>query len=168
VLLRRAVPILVLVALLATPVAAWAQPAGRGPSHDGALVILGGKGAVDLHANGSGFGKVRKGKLKIKISKGKHGSGAHGHVVVHMRGKGSVRHKQGGVVVYKGRNIRFWIVNKRFRVQINGVGINLSFGAQGTCTLQASQTASNPGVFQVNGGSYQPLPEFPTTYQLSS
>jgi hypothetical protein len=169
VLRRRAILLVVLVASLAAPVAAWAQPADQRHGHDGSLSIERGKGKVNLQATGAVIGTVRKGKVKIKIYKGKHGQGDHGQVMVLLRGKGTVRHKQDGTVVYKGRHIRIKIVDKKFRVQINGVGINISSVAQGTCTLQASPTAVDPGNFSLDGGdTYQPLPQDSTTYQLGS
>ncbi len=152
-LLRRAVLLLVLIAALTAPVAAWAQPAeiaGRQGDNNGTLSILRGRGMVDLQATGAVIGQIRKGKVKVKIYKGKHSGGGHGQVIVRMRGSGTVRHKQ-----------------EKFRVQINGVGIHLSAVAQGTCALQAAPTAVDPGVFQLNNADYQALPQIQTTYQLS-
>jgi hypothetical protein len=172
VLLRRAVPLLVLIALLVAPVAAWAGPlsGARQSDGDGTLSILRGRGTVDLQATGAVIAKIRKGKVKVKIYKGKHRNGktSHGQVIIRMRGKGTVRHKQDGTTIYKGKNIRVRIVDQKFRLQINGVGVHLSAVAQGTCTLQAAQTAADPGVFSLNGNAYQPLPQDLTVYQLSA
>lgn len=166
---RRAILLLVLVASLAAPAAAWAQPAdGDQKPNNGTLSLLRGKGKVDLKATGAVIGEVRKGKVKIKIFKGKRHGESHGQVVVRMRGKGTIRHKQDGTVVYKGRHIRIRIVDQKFRLQINGVGIHLSAVALGTCMLQASATASDPGVFAINSDDYESLPDDATTYQLSS
>jgi hypothetical protein len=172
VLLRRAAPLLVLAALLTAPVAAWAKPvdSGRGQGDtNGTLSILRGKGKIDLQATGAVIAKIRKGKVKVKIYKGRHRRGkGKGQVIIHMRGKGTIRHKADGTIVYNGKNIRIRIVDQKFRVQINGVGIHLSAVARGTCTLLASPTAVDPGEFSLNGGDYQSLPQDATTYQLGS
>jgi hypothetical protein len=171
VLLRRATLLLALVALLAAPAAALAHsPDSSASKKDkkGTLSILHGKGTLDLQAQGAVIGKVRKGKVKVKIYKGKHRGGDHGQVIIRMRGKGTIKHKANGTLVYNGRNIRIRIVDQKFRLKIDGVGIHLSAVAQGTCVLQASPTAADPGVFSLNGGDYQSLPDDQTTYQLGS
>ncbi len=165
-LLGRAVPLVALIALLTAPVAAWAKPLGLGDNY-GTLSILRGKGTVEVQATGALIGQVRKGKVKVKIFKNKHG-GDHGQVIIRMRGQGTVRHKQNGTVVYDGRRIRIRIVDEKFRVQINGGGIHLSAVAQGNCTLQAAPDAADPGVFQLNIGPYQALPPDQTTYPLNA
>lgn len=167
--LRRALSALVLVAFLTAPATAWAQPESTAGRHegDGTLSVLGGRGTVDLKATGAVIGKVHKGKLRVKARVKRHGKGGHGQVRIQMR-NGVVRHRPDGTLVYIGKNIRFRIVDLKFRLRIAGVGINLSAVAQGTCTLQASPLALDPGLFSLNGGEYVPLPFEPTTYQLSS
>jgi len=166
-LLRRATLLLVAAAMLAAPVAAWGQ---SGPTaNPGLLSVLKGKGTVDLQAKGALIGGIARGKLKIKILKVKHRRGLpHGQVSIRMLGKGTVRHRPDGTTIYKGRKIRIRIVNEKFRIQINGVGIHLSAVALGTVSLQASPLALDPGTFSLNGADYQPLPLALTTYQLAS
>jgi hypothetical protein len=170
VLLRRTVPLLILLALLTAPVAAWAGTvhAVRQGDNNGYLEIQRGKGTVDLQATGGVVAKIRKGKVKVKIYRGKHHAATHGEVIVRMRGPGTIRHKENGTVVYNGKNIRVRIVNQKFRLQINGVGIHLSASALGSCALQASPTAADPGIFSLNFGADQPLPQDLTIYQLSA
>jgi hypothetical protein len=167
--LRKALIALALVAFLTAPAVAWAQPQRALGRHegDGTLSVLRGRGTVDLQATGSVIGKIRKGRLRVKTTRVKrHGKG-HGKVTIRMR-KGIVRHRPDGTVVYIGKNIHFRIVDQKFRLRINGGGINLSAVAQGTCALQASLLALDPGLFSLNGGEYQPLPDALTTYQLTS
>ena len=156
----------VFIAVLTAPVAAWAKPVGQGDNY-GALSILRGKGTVGVQATGALIGQVRRGKVKVKILKNRHG-GDHGQVIIRMRGPGTVRHKQNGTVIYDGRRIRIRIVDEKFRVKINGGGIHLSAVAQGSCTLQAAPDAVDPGVFQLNISPYQALPPDQTTYPLSA
>lgn len=168
--LRRPLTALALVAFLTAPAAAWAQPQ-RVPGHsqgDGTLSVLHGRGTTELKATGAVIGTVRKGKLRVKVNRAKrHGKGGHGQLSIRMR-KGTVRHRPDGTVVYIGKNIRFRIVDLKFRLRIAGVGINLSAVAQGTCTLQASPLALVPGLYSLNGAPYEPLPLEPTILQLSS
>jgi hypothetical protein len=159
-------PLLVLAASLAVPVAAWAQPVDRGPKqNDGTLSILRGKGQVDLKARGAVIGEVRKGKVKVKVRGKRHRAS---QVDVRLLGKGTVRTKPDGTVVYKGKRIQIRIVDLRFRLQINGIGIHLSAVALGTCKLQASATASDPGLFSINDQEYRSLPDAATTYPLAA
>jgi hypothetical protein len=169
VLLRRAILLFAVAALFSAPVSAWAHAAGKGHQgeSDGTLAIQRGKGLVDLKAQGAVIGRVAKGKVKVKIYKGKHKRSNHGQVSIRLKGKGTIRHKADGTIVYTGKNIRIKIVDQKFRVQINGVGIHLSVVAEGTCGLQAAQNGGDPGVFSLNGAAYQPLPKALTTYQLS-
>jgi hypothetical protein len=165
-LLRRATPLLVAAAVLAAPVAAWGSAPSANP---GQLSVLRGKGTVDLQARGALIGGIARGRLRIKILKVKHRHGNDtGQVSIRMLGKGTVRHRPDGTTIYKGRRIRIRIVDEKFRIQINGVGIHLSAVAQGTVALQASPLALDPGTFSLNGAAYQPLPLAKTTYQLTA
>lgn len=172
-LLRRAILLFAALAVLSAPVAAWAKPGAhgskQGDNNDGTLSVLRGKGTVDLQAQGAVVGLVKKGKVKVKIYKSKHkkGTGHGGQVLIRMKGKGTIRHKADGTIIYNGRNIHIRIVDKKFRVQIDGVGVHLSAIAEGTCALQAAPNV-DPGVFSLNGGPLQALPQNQTTYQLST
>lgn len=151
--MRRALPLFILCALLAIPVAAAGKPGkGRPRSTNGSLAIEDGKGKVDLQATGAVIGKVKNGTVKIKIFKKKRPNG--------RRGPGS------STMVYNGKNIRIRIVNQKFRVQIDGTGINISAACNGTVSLKAAPKVKNPGKFSIDGGQEQPLPAVKTTYQL--
>lgn len=161
-LLPRAVPLLVLVALLSAPVAAWASSSQT--TDNGTLEIIKGRGTVDLRAAGAVLAKIKKGKVKVKIFHRRRGEG---QVIIRMRGEGTVTRRDGNVI-YNGRNIRIRIVDQKFRVQITGVGIHLSAVATGQVILQADPNAVDPGSFSIDGDDYQALPELATTYQIGS
>jgi len=162
--MRRVLPLFILVALLAFPVAAGARVSGTRDTN-GMLSIERGRGTVDLQARGAVIAQIRKGKVKVKIYKGRHRRDR--QTIIRMRGAGTMRRLSDGTLVYDGKNIRIRIVDQHFRVQIKGVGIHLSAVAIGQVTLQADPNAADPGVFSINAADYQPLPELATTYQLS-
>jgi hypothetical protein len=154
--MRRFVP-LVLVLMLALPVAAWASSALPG---DGTLVVDNGNGSVMVRARGGILGRFIGGSVVITdldLTDGK----------VPWVANADTRTSLGpGRTQYTGSNLRFRMIGGPFRVQIDAVGIDVSAVGRGVVVLDATGYTDFPGRFSLDGGPFRPLPGHPTTYVL--
>jgi hypothetical protein len=153
--MRRFIPIL-LVLLLALPATAWAIRTLPG---DGTLVVDNGRGQVTIRARGGIIGRFDSGRLIVEeIS-----SGANPPIVY-----GPERIRDLGVhrTLYVGEDVRFRMIGGLYRITIQAVGMDVSAVGRGTVVLDATGFTDLPGRFSINGGTFQPLPGKPTTFQL--
>jgi hypothetical protein len=153
--MRRLVPIL-LVLLLALPATAWAIHALPG---DGTLVVDNGRGQVTVRARGGIIGRFDSGRLVVEEI----GTGGNAPIVY-----GYERIRDLGLhrTLYVGEDVRFRMIGGQYRVTLQAVGMDVSAVGRGTVVLDATGFTDLPGRFSINGGTFQPLPGKPTTYQL--
>lgn len=142
----RRVPLLIALSLLlALPALSSARggppPGGRG---EGMLEISHARGRVDLKIRGSAIGYVQRG-LVVVVTKG----------------------MQGGVETYSGKRIRFRELDGAYRIQITGIGIDLSAVGRGTVMMRADRRPGKTGTFSLNGADPQSFPRKPTRLQLA-
>jgi hypothetical protein len=92
-----------------------------------------------------------------------------------MKGDGSgpfvygvdrIRELSPTTTMYIGEDVRFRLIGGAYRVTINATGIDVSAVGRGTLTLDGSDFSEQPGRFQINGGSWQPMPDVATRFGL--
>ena len=154
--MRRLVPIL-LVLLLALPASAWALHALPG---DGTLVVDNGRGQVTVRARGGIIGRFDSGRLVVDDPIEGDGSGP----IVY--GADRIRELGPRTWLYIGEDIRFRLIGGSYRISVNAYGMDISAVGRGTVTLDGSGFTDQPGRFQVNGGTWQPMPDDVARYTL--
>lgn len=143
--MQRYLLLLVLTVLLALP--ALADAGGSpGGGREGTLEINHARGRIDLKIRGSAIGYVQRG-LVIVVTKRKE--------------------RGGGIETYSGKRIRFRELDGAYRIEIAGVGIDLSAVGRGTVLMRAGRRPGKTGTFSLNGGDPRPFPRRPTTLQLA-
>ncbi len=165
-IMRRSLVLLALALLLGLPVAATAgKGPGKGPpDKNGTLEIERGKGTTGLTVRGAVIARIRKGKLRLRVVKSDDEAAA-----VTVRGRRlRHRHLPGGANLYTGRRIRVRIVDSRFRMRIEGVGVHLSAVGRGQVTLDGNDQAEDAGEYSLNGSEWEPIPREKTVLKLAA
>jgi hypothetical protein len=129
---------------------------------DGSLVVDNARGLVTLRARGGIIGRFDSGRLVVEDPFDGDGSGP----IVY--GADRIRELGPRTTLYIGEDIRFRLIGGSYRITVNAYGMDISAVGRGTVTLDGSGFAEQPGRFQVNGGSWQPMPDFATKYTLGS
>jgi hypothetical protein len=136
---------------------------------EGTLSVEDGQGKVTLQARGGIIGRLDRGSVTIyDLSP----QDAYEPYVfgddepVRFIGESGVR--------YGGAGLRFRLIGGRYRIVIEGRGIDLSVVAKGTGSIVAG-AAADPGVYSLDGddcrndrASCKPLPEITKRFQLGS
>jgi hypothetical protein len=160
--MRRLVGFTVLVLALAVPAFGFAAAA----SDDGALSVKNGVGRVTLSPfNGSALGRVAKGK--IWIADPVFGDGGTYDLLGCEKQTDISEH----LTVCSGTNLRFRIVDGRYKLTIRGTGINLSAVGRGQVTLDGrgdDPAVESDGAYALNDGPYRSLPDVEKTFALVS
>jgi hypothetical protein len=155
--MRRLI-LIVLVIGLAAPAAALAVKELPG---DGSLVVDNARGLVTIRARGGIIGRFDSGRIVIEDPVEGDGSGP----VVY--GANRVRELSPTTTLYIGEEgVRFRLIGGAYRVTVNATGIDISAVGRGTVTLDGSLFSEQPGRFQINGGSWQSMPDVATRFSL--
>lgn len=162
-MMRKTFALLGLLAL-ALPVAGVAAL----QSGEGTLSVEDGHGRITLQARGGVIGRVDRGSVTIHDLTPE--DAYEPWVVgddqpVQFVGETGIR--------YGGLGLRFRLVGGRYRIVIEGRGIDLSVVAKGVGSIVALPTAIDPGVYSLDGedcrsatASCKPLPEIAKRFQL--
>ena len=154
--MRRLVFILLAVGL-AAPAAALAVKDLPG---DGTLVVDNARGVVTVRARGGIIGRFDSGQVTIVDPIDGDGTGP----IVY--GAEKIRDVGPRTTLYIGEDVRFRLIGGQYRVTVNGYGVDISAVGRGSALLDGSGFSEQPGRFQVNGGTWQPMPDEPTRYTL--
>jgi hypothetical protein len=127
---------------------------------DGSLVVDNARGLVTVRARGGIIGRFDSGRLVIEDPIEGDGSGP----IVY--GADRIRDLGPKTTLYIGEDIRFRLIGGAYRVSINAYGMDLSAVGRGTALLDGSGFTEQPGRFQINGGTWQPMPDDATRYTL--
>ena len=130
---------------------------------DGTLVVDNAQGVIVINVRGGVIGRLDQGT--IEISDPIAGDGLPPRVYGYQQKiqLPGVRRFQ-----YSGEgDMRFRLIGGLYRVRIAGQGIDLSVVGKGSVMLDGSGFSEQPGRFQLNGGSYQGMPDQPTRYSLA-
>jgi hypothetical protein len=162
----RAPLLVVLVFLLAVPAAAAAVAA---VSADGEISVDSGRGKVTVDARGGVIGRFMDGRVSILDL-----SPDDAFIPVVFGDELPPVELTNGAVVYRGTNVRFRLVGGRYRVAVNGVGIDISAVGNGLVWLE-SDGSRFAGTYSLDGYDCQvvrakckPLPELRTKLKLGS
>ena len=159
--MRRLVGLTVLVIALAVPTLAFGVVA---LTDDGALSVKNGVGKVVLSPfNGSALGRVASGKIVIVDPV----AGDAGHV--DLWGCDRQTEPTEHATACSGTNLRFRIVDGRYKLLVRATGINLSAVGRGQVTLDGrgdDPAVDTDGVYALNDGAYRSLPDFEKTFPL--
>jgi len=135
---------------------------------EGTLSVEDGQGKVTLQARGGVIGRLERGSVTIHdlTPEDAYDPYVYGDdQPVRFVGENGIR--------YGGLGLRFRLVGGRYRIVIEGRGIDLSVVAKGSGSIVASPLASDPGVYSLNGAdcrkdrtSCELLPVLPRRFQL--
>jgi hypothetical protein len=156
--------LLLLSAVLALTVTAAGEAATLATRSAGseAFELDRGKGQAIVAKRGAVIGGVRRGKIKIKHLPA--GPAPQGYVTGCERQYGS----WSGVLVCRGRGLRFYVHDGTWRLRLRGRGINASGVVRGSLSLgRLSATAGSAGWYSVGGHGYRPWPPTWQTFRLS-
>jgi hypothetical protein len=161
--MRRLVGFTVLALALAIPAFAFAA---IDLSDDGSLSVKNGFGKVTLSPfNGSALGRVGKGV--IVVTDPVLGDGGSYDLWGCERQKDLTDH----VTRCAGTNLRFRVVDGRYKVTLAGTGINLSAVGRGQVSLDGrgeDPAVDSDGFYALNDGPYRSLPDSEKTLSLVS
>lgn len=147
-------------AILAVPVALAADTPG-----DGTLSVKRGKGSIILKFKGTVIGRIN-GKIRVRDFK------PFDDTEPHIMGcKGGLRHSPVvvGLSYCQGKNVSFRILDGKYKVTLQGVGVFLSAVGYGTVTVDGrGDLGVNDGVMAFNDDAYESLPDLPTTFSLQA
>jgi hypothetical protein len=127
---------------------------------DGSLVVDNARGLVTVRARGGIIGRFDSGRLVVEDPQEGDGSGP----IVY--GADRIRELGPRTTLYIGEEIRFRLIGGFYRVSVNAYGMDISAVGRGTAMLDGSGFAEQPGRFQINGGTWQPMPDGATRYAL--
>jgi hypothetical protein len=146
-------------AILAVPVAL----AGDTPG-DGTLSVKRGKGLIQLYFKGTAIGRIN-GRIQVRDFKPFDDNDPQ---ILGCK----VRHSLvlAGVSFCKGKNVSFRVLDGRYNVRLQGVGIFLSAVGQGTVIVdgQGDEGVVNDGVMALNDDPYMSLPDSRTSLLLQA
>jgi hypothetical protein len=158
--MRRLAGFTVLVVALALPALAFGVV---DVTDDGVLSVKNGQGKVTLTPfNGSVLGRVGSGKIVIVDP----ALGDGGRYDVWGCDKQTDTEH---ATVCAGSNLRFRIVDGRYKVYVRGTGMSLSVVGRGQVTLDGrgdDPTVVSDGVYALNDAPYKSLPDFEKTFPL--
>jgi hypothetical protein len=137
-------------------VLALALPAGAGAvrndSGDGTLALRDGRGTFTIAARGGIIGSFARGSVTITDPIADDGTGPI------VSGDDWSVDRSDTTTTYGGTKVRFRLIGGRFRIKLQGTGINLSLVGKGQVTLNGKGT-DDDGTYAVNGGSAIPVPD---------
>jgi len=134
---------------------------------EGTLSIEDGQGRVTLQARGGAIGRLERGVVVI------HDLTPDDAYEPYVFGDDQpVRFVGESGIRYAGVGLRFRLIGGRYRIVIDGHGIDLSVVAKGSGSITAG-AAADPGVYSLDGAdcrkdraSCKPLPEVTRRFQL--
>lgn len=149
----RRLCLILLCGLVAVPAAlAAARASGDGvfelSKADGSAIVTGTRGTL--------WGQIDKGRLIVTDPIPSDG-------VVYVSGADHTRAVNDSVTVYTGTNIRFRVSGGKYRVNLRGEGIDFTAVGVGTAQLAGDVLATDPGVYALDSGKWNPVPAFPAT-----
>lgn len=154
----RKLLLLTVVLLLALP--ALGGAARRAPG-DGSLEVQRGRGVVVVNLRGIIFGRIDSGRVFVADPIEGDGPGAV------VSGYERVRDVGLTMKVYIGDNMRFRMLGGRYRVRLEGVGMDLSAVGKGFAILNGAGFF-DAGRYSVDDGPFQPMPSTPTRIALGT
>lgn len=146
-LVRRSLLAILMVAL-ATAATAVAQPSASG------IELARGSGRAVLALQGAVLGALEHGRVTVRILSDQTRWKVDGH-------EWSQR-LASGAIVYGGEEIRFRLFRGRWRLVVDGTGIDASAVGRGTVTLRGM------GTYVLGGGAPKPWPKAPKTFRLGA
>src|SRR3954470_15545196 len=144
-------------ALVFLAVLALGLPAGAAATAtdigDGTLSIKDGRGSFTIAARGGIIGTFARGSVVITDPVADDGTGP----IVSGDDWPPV-YRNETTTVYGGTRVRFRLIGGRFRIKVQGTGVNLSLVVKGQIPLNGKGTGDD-GTYSVNGESPIPVPD---------
>lgn len=158
--MRTLVPMLLLA--LALPAGALAV-SWQAPT-DGTLGVRDGRGTITIVVRGSIIGRLGRGEIQVTDLT------PNDRREPIVRGADRIRWPRNGNPIYGGRDLRFRLIDGRYRVRIQGAGIALSAVGRGRFMLDGGGTDARgipyDGLYSLNGEPFESLPDEATQFEL--
>jgi hypothetical protein len=151
----RRLGLVAITVLLAVPAVSLAR---QTPPGDGTLVVRNGRGVILLQIKGAVIGFMAKGKLTLTDND------PYDENTPVVRGRIRQRPKQlsDATTVYKGKDLRFRMLEGSYRLRFEGAGIHLSAVGRGWVMLDGDDRFDTNGMYALNGTPFEPIPFEPT------
>jgi hypothetical protein len=153
----RRLCLILLCGLVAVPAAlAAARTTGDGVLElskvDGLVVVNGTRGIL--------WGQMDKGKLVVTDPIAGDGQ-------VYVSGAEKTHIVSDSVTVYSGLDIHFRVTGGKYKLRLQGTGIDFTAVGVGTAQLGGDVLAGDPGVYALDSGKWIPIPAFPAMRLVS-
>jgi hypothetical protein len=153
--MRRLGPVVVCL-LLAVPAISLARSL---PPGDGSLVVKNGRGTIVLQIKGAVIGWMAKGKLTLTDNDP---YDENEPVVRGAFRSGGPVPLSDATTVYKGKRIKYRMLDGSYKLRFEGSGIHVSAVGRGWVTFDGDDRYDSDGVYSLNGAPFQPIPLDPT------
>ena len=142
--------------LLAVPALSLARSL---PPGDGSLVVRNGRGVIVLQIKGAVIGWMGRGKLTLTDNDP---YDEQEPVVRGVFRSGGPVQLSDATTVYKGKKIRYRMLDGSYKLRFEGSGIHISAVGRGWVTFDGDDRYDSDGVYSLNGEPFEPIPVDPT------
>jgi len=122
------------------------------PPGDGTLVVRNGKGTILLQVRGAVIGWMGNGKLTLTDND------PYDENTPVVRGVTKSKQVNDSVTVYRGKKIRYRMLDGSYRLRFEGTGIHLSAVGHGWVTFDGDDAYVSDGTYSLNGAPFEPIP----------
>jgi hypothetical protein len=142
--------------LLAVPAISLARSM---PPGDGSLEVRNGRGTIVLQIKGAVIGWLGRGKLTLTDNDP---YDENEPVVRGFFRSGTPAQLSDATTVYKGKKIKYRMLDGSYKLRFEGSGIRLSAVGRGWVTFDGDDRYATDGVYSLNGEPFEPIPADPT------
>lgn len=146
---------IVLLGVLLTASAAFARGDRGLMGLENAIELVDGSGLVVVNVRGALIGTLDEGKITITDFPDAEPTD------VNVQNETTTRRVDADTIVYTGKNLRFRLFRGRWKIEIEGTGIDASAVGSGTLRLSGTE-----GRYSFAGASYRPWPANALTIRL--
>jgi hypothetical protein len=144
--------LLVVCLFFAVPALSLARPL---PPGDGSLSVRSGRGVIVLQIRGAVIGWMGRGKLTLTDNDP---YDEQEPVVRGILRANSPVQLTDATRVYRGRKIKFRMLDGSYRLRFEGSGIHFSAVGRGWVTFDGDDRYENDGVYSLNRAPFEPIP----------
>jgi hypothetical protein len=139
--------------LLAVPAISLARTL---PPGDGSLVVRNGRGTIVLQIKGAVIGWMARGKLTLTDNDPYDEQEPIVRAVKFSASSPKVLNDS--TTVYRGRQIRYRMLDGSYKLKFEGSGIHISAVGRGWVTFDGDDRYVSDGVYSLNGDAFEPIP----------
>ena len=129
------------------------------PPGDGSLLVKNGRGTIVLQIKGAAIGWMARGKLTLTDNDP---YDENEPVVRGVFKFGGPVQLSDATTVYRGKRIKYRMLDGSYRLKFEGSGIHISAVGRGWVTFDGDDRYVSDGVYSLNGEPFEPISTDPT------